>query len=401
MRSEVFEMSRAGLSWMGIAIGLACGTAVPGCAFDPLADGLPEEITCHDCHGSEDNPAPPTSVNGSTDTADVAVGAHQSHLAGDVEHEESTCSECHVVPDSVDEPGHVDNLPAEVEFGPLASHGGLEPAWDRETATCSNVYCHGAALAGGGATPTWTVVDGTQAACGTCHGVPPATTAAGVTHPPYLNCATCHPNTVKADGTIDEQGGYHIDGTVEVADLACDSCHGDETSPAPPPDTSGNTNTTVPGVGAHRSHLEASDWHAQVACTECHLVPEAMPDAGHVDTALPAELTFGDLATAGGTIEPHYAYDDNTCTNVYCHGDTLFDGGPPSDPVWTQVGVGTTACGTCHGLPPASPHPQLDTCVSCHGCVVDDDNAILAEQAYLHINGTVNLEAAGSCPDPP
>ncbi len=386
---------------IGWVAALIAGLGFAACAYDPLADGLSGDVTCHDCHGSTDNPAPPVSVDGATDTAELAVGAHQSHLTGSEAQQSAMCAECHIVPSRVDDEGHVDALPAEVTFGSLARQGGLTPEWDRAGATCRNVYCHGAGLADGGFAPQWTVVDGTQAACGTCHGLPPETVSGGGAHPPYTNCWTCHPDTVKSDGTIDETTGTHVDGQVEVADLACNTCHGDETSPAPPPDTSGNTDTTAPGVGAHRSHLDASDWHAQVSCEACHVVPQSMPDPGHVDSALPAEVTFGDQATGSGTLEPVYDYDDNSCSQVYCHGYSLYDGGPPSDPVWTEVGVGTANCGTCHGLPPAEPHVQIDTCVACHSCVVDDNNQIIPENAYLHINGTVNLEAAGSCPEPP
>jgi len=393
---------RGGLLALGAgAVALGLGIVLTGCPYDPLADGLPGSITCHDCHGSEAGPAPPRSVEGATETTDIAVGAHQSHLFGDADQQAAMCAECHVVPERVDDPGHVDGYPPEVTFGVLAGAGGLNPEWDREAVRCTNVYCHGASLGDGGAVPIWTVVDGTQAACGTCHGTPPEVTSGGAAHPPYSNCWTCHPDTVLADGALDPESGTHIDGVVEIGDLACNACHGDDESPAPPPDTSGNTDTSAPGVGAHRSHLGPSDWHAEVACNECHLVPEAMPDPGHVDSALPAEVVFGDRATAGGTAEPVYDPNAHSCNGMYCHGYTLFDSGPPSPPVWTAVGTGVADCGTCHGLPPAAPHLQLDTCDVCHGCVVDDQQAIVPGRAYLHINGEVNLEPVDACPGPP
>ena len=44
-----------------------------------------------------------------------------------------------------------------VTFGDLATTAGATPTWDRPSATCSSVYCHGATLPGGTNTrPTWT-----------------------------------------------------------------------------------------------------------------------------------------------------------------------------------------------------------------------------------------------------
>ena len=67
--------------------------------------------------------------------------------------------------------GHIDHpLPAYVIFGNLA---GSTATWNGST--CSNVYCHGATLANGGGTatkPLWTVVNGSQSQCGSCHGLP-------------------------------------------------------------------------------------------------------------------------------------------------------------------------------------------------------------------------------------
>ena len=80
----------------------------------------------------------------------------------------------------------------------------------------------------------------------------------------------------------------------------CTSCHGSGGYSAPPVDTRLETDTTEPGVGAHRAHVEAADWHAVIPCDECHQVPFSLDDPGHVDTALPAELVWGDLAAADG-----------------------------------------------------------------------------------------------------
>lgn len=46
-------------------------------------------------------------------------------------------------------------------------------------------------------------------------------------------------------------------------------------------------------------------------------------------------------------------------------------------------------CTTCHGAPPASPHPQLTDCVTCHAATVAADGTILAGGA--HQNGQVDV----------
>ena len=104
---------------------------------------------------------------------------------------------------------------------------------------------------------TGTFTAGTSTlACGSCHGAPPPASSG---HPAVSSaltgCATCHPKTVKADGTIDVAGGFHVNGTVEVDSTAmtCSSCHGTSgrtgTDPfiaaAPPSGTHGETATTT------------------------------------------------------------------------------------------------------------------------------------------------------------
>src|SRR3990172_1250917 len=230
----------------------------------PSSGAAASSDTCTRCHGDPArNAAPPRSVRGATETSDVGVGAHQAHLTDGAIRQAIACGECHVVPSSADSPGHMDGARAPVTFGALATTGGAKPSWDTNQLSCSATYCHGATLGPGGTSqaPIWTKVDGTQAACGTCHGIPP--TSAG--HPAVSGgagaCSACHPQTVKPDGSIHVSGGKHIDGTVQVGGSACTTCHGDAQcapaaiAPAPPSATKGNTATTAMGVGAHQAHL--------------------------------------------------------------------------------------------------------------------------------------------------
>jgi predicted CxxxxCH...CXXCH cytochrome family protein len=140
--------------------------------------------------------------------------------------------QCHVKPADALAPGHIDGE-LTVTFGGIAAQGvTVPPAWDRSTATCSSTYCHGATLAGGTNTaPIWTTVDGTQAACGTCHGIPPAVW--GHEYPPIHGnnaCTFCHYDVANDRGTAITNPSLHVNGVVDVknrdTDPDCTSCHG-------------------------------------------------------------------------------------------------------------------------------------------------------------------------------
>jgi hypothetical protein len=98
-------------------------------------------------------------------------------------------------------PGHIDSAPpAELTL----------PGWDAAADTCS-VWCHGSYE------PTWTMIGTGEAACATCHGIPPATAA----HDPtwtLSDCSGCHPSSVDDFGNILVSGGTstHIDGAVDL-----------------------------------------------------------------------------------------------------------------------------------------------------------------------------------------
>lgn len=172
----------------------------------------------------------------------------------------------------------------------------------------------------------------------------------------------------------------------------CAACHGEPSRPgdgllrsAPPRDLSGGTVPSYPGVGAHSIHLSASDTHGAFACTECHVVPERVDSPGHADDAAPAELVFGALAKNGDS-QPTYDQVARRCDNSYCHG--------PSAAVWTEPRRSSDACGSCHGLPPAAPHPQSKLCSTCHGEVIDAAGKMTTPS--LHVDGKVQARAT-SC----
>jgi predicted CxxxxCH...CXXCH cytochrome family protein len=98
-------------------------------------------------------------------------------------------------------------------------------------ASCAASYCHGATLEGGSLTaPSWTVTNGTQAACGTCHGRPPLTGPDVAGYPAHkfhtyrqrLACGTCHEGasqTALGPAAVP----LHVNGVkdVRVPHLAC------------------------------------------------------------------------------------------------------------------------------------------------------------------------------------
>lgn len=380
----------------GLALAALIAAVGSGCEPTPLATGLPAttQVNCSACHGSADNPAPPTGVNGESATSDLVVGAHQQHLRAGTVRNPIACGECHLVPGVVDLPDHLDAAPAEVVFGALARHQDQAPSWNRELAMCRSVYCHGGSLAGGQNTqPIWTQVGPAQRSCASCHGFPPPPP-----HPQLANCSYCHPGTVRSDGSIDLASGLHIDGKLDAL-TACNACHGSEANPAPPVDLTGNTATTAIGVGAHQAHLQAGAYRQPIECGECHLVPAAVIARGHLDGVGPAEVRFASdsLARADGAT-PTWQREGATpnCAGVYCHGATL-GGGSTTEPVWTTVDGSQVGCETCHGYPPPPPHPALTDCAQCHQQTLAGTR-LIDIAGGKHIDGQVEVaQACNGC----
>jgi hypothetical protein len=219
---------------------------------DALAGGVDWTTSCIGCHGSSTTSAPPRDVHGISATTAIGVGAHRSHV--EATHgiaRTNGCSVCHVEPALVFSPGHLDG--ATVVTGYTGVDPALQfvkdPGWSRASATCSTSSCHGGysgtftylfddgsgtpvpkvfAYAGKAARPTWTQVDGTQGACGTCHGAPPRGPVwhSGA-HGGGNGCDLCHPG-VKPDGSGFVDASRHVDGIVDVTaqfKSACFGCH--------------------------------------------------------------------------------------------------------------------------------------------------------------------------------
>ncbi len=360
-----------------------CGACHPGYAagavnvvthVNGVVDLGGSGLTCSSCHGGTANAAPPFGSRGETLTTARAVGAHQRHLLGGALSGPIACAECHAIPTAMQ---HADGT-AQVAFGPLARAGAVPASWAPATATCASTYCHGAFPGGAAAAPIWTKVDGTQAACGTCHGAPPA--------PPHSqnpDCGSCHDGY--GAGSVNLLA--HVNGVVDVKAMTCSSCHGSAANAAPPAGTLGETLTTARAVGAHQAHLAGGTLSTPVACEECHAVPTSMT---HADGAV--QLVFGPRARAEGA-QPTYDGVAGTCAATYCHGATLRGGGLVQAPSWTG-GAGQAACGSCHLAPPPQPHPHTQLCDNCH-----PGYSLTGVNPATHMDGVIQAEnlSCSSC----
>jgi predicted CxxxxCH...CXXCH cytochrome family protein len=111
------------------------------------------------------------------------------------------------------DPGHIDTaLPAEVVFSGVATAFGAKPVY--EQGTCRDSACHGGVFpnghrsGGSNTAPEWTRVDGSQARCDGCHGMPPPRP-----HPYPTDCSSCHEDVAK-DNLSFSRPELHIDGSV-------------------------------------------------------------------------------------------------------------------------------------------------------------------------------------------
>lgn len=187
---------------------------------------------CTTCHGGT-NFAPPRDLTGNTSRTKPGVGAHQPHVEGGSLASPVGCTECHTVPSSVYQPGHIDGSGrARVNFnGPLGTTntaGGTfvpHPQYLYDSLTCANMFCHGnwrlqksissypyaytdTVMTGSNHSPLWTGTS-SEAACGTCHGLPPTG------HFATTLCSRCHTGIIDINGNIIDST-KHINGKVNV-----------------------------------------------------------------------------------------------------------------------------------------------------------------------------------------
>ncbi|MCB0730280.1 MAG: hypothetical protein KDC88_04535 [Ignavibacteriae bacterium] len=171
--------------------------------------------TCHGVFADETKIAPPRDLDNNFETTAKGVGAHTTHI---YENELSLplgCFDCHSGDFASGNfvTAHIDGLPAEMKLD----------GYNQSELTCSNTYCHGnfefkkddveegfeyihkgEAIVGENFSPKWNQVDGTQAACGTCHLMPPRGHLLEGSDPDGITCSSnnCHPSAYNEDGSL-------------------------------------------------------------------------------------------------------------------------------------------------------------------------------------------------------
>ncbi len=200
-------------------------------------------------------------------------------------------------------------------------------------------------------------MDGTQKACGACHGAPPTKAA----HPQgalAARCEACHPDTVRPDGTIDVAGGHHIDGRIDVAlGGGCAGCHG-----APPASGAHLVHARLPaGVEAGYGALTALEDVAPAGgpdyafgCGHCHPLDPARHLDGVIDVALAPDGAAAGSLKARNAAGAAYDAASGTCRGTYCHSSGQEAPAFVASPAWTAP-RGALGCGGCHANPPAYP----------------------------------------------
>jgi predicted CxxxxCH...CXXCH cytochrome family protein len=376
-------------------------------------EGGPAHVACTACHDGG-----PTTCATCHNRTLLSKGAHGAHVpASDGLLDFSACTACHPTPDDYTDPGHLFTASgalepprARIRFGALAretpdpdARSG-PPEYDRTTGTCDDVYCHGAVLpdrANAELTqPGWFHVGQGQAACGTCHGLPP-------TDHPQGACDHCHQRVAGTDLRIVD-ASLHVNGEVELGrgPPDCVGCHGSPENSAPPRDVLGRTATSEVTVGAHQAHvLGLHRLRGPIPCADCHVMPEELDSPGHIDHPYPAvvfpEGSLGLSAALGA--HPQWDHASATCQDVYCHGGGQLERDRAAsimrEPTWTAVGEGQAACGGCHGIPPDDGGHlgdlTLRDCSRCHPSVDAFGNIIVTgtgnEASSLHIDGVIDV----------
>ena len=193
--------------------------------------GGPE--ACNTCHGNSNNPAPPKDLRGNTERSAIGVGAHQKHVAETTITTLLGCQSCHPPLTGFDDPAHINNpITPEIQFCELATDSSwLNPVWDSTTATCSQVYCHGAfkfrkdesanqyayvdSVITGVSAPVFWTEEPSGEACALCHALPPAGHLGEGLFTTPQSCSGCHTAVVNPDGSIKDPS-LHINGKADL-----------------------------------------------------------------------------------------------------------------------------------------------------------------------------------------
>jgi len=323
---------------------------------------------CSTCHSSPagvttGTPFYSTKYPGKTiASSDASVGYHTAHVTSAKSMAANfNCSTCHGAVTS----GTISHMNGSKTFAWSKIAMGnsstlsknLTPGYNPATRQCSNVYCHGASMPNGdtsGTRPalTWNTpllpATLSAAACGVCHGFPPASHAAFVTIPSGFpgsvsigTTCSCHDNINPAGNsyaTIFKDKSLHINAKLEVTGDGggCNGCHGY------PPSNKRFKGTQNNWSGARMENYSGGGGAHTVAG---HIAPTAMPSQGwancsnchSVSDHAMSPLAFNPSSNIKVTINPKYkfsvsrtpkytsnkldgaAHVSGDCSNVACH----------------------------------------------------------------------------------
>lgn len=216
----------------------------------------------------------------------------------------------------------------------------------------------------------------------------------------FTSCKSCHGDDLAGNNEVpgcSSEYCHRLEAGQSVLDAiyACNNCHA-YAEDIQFEDVAGNSSSDSVTVGAHTSHYtNPSSLTVNVDCASCHIVPDSVWAAGHIDESPYAEVIFDTLATDDGSLTPVWDRQNATCAGVYCHGAFDFDGITGNDLTWTWTEtISGDLCGTCHGLPPTSGgHFASASCglAICHADVVSSQDHQTIIDTRKHLNGARDI----------
>lgn len=325
----------------------ACGTCHGASNTTPPLSGQ------HDLHAGQAGRALPctlchSTIAGGTGPASYTVADRGRHVNGLVDYK-------------------FDPSDPRVAGGSYSIATGTLPPTDGVTirgfGTCSTIYCHSNVQPDGGlGGPTrYTTVAWAYASwkdiCGTCHD-------------------GGHGNLI-ATGSHTAHLAYNLAAAGSWKGYACAICHSWQPS---------------------RSVTETTD-----KCGVCHDTTNNVIPVQHANYQIDIAFDsfFNRSATYNGSSTPGTGYSD--CSNTYCHGN--YPGsGLNARPAWGSSG--SSGCGTCHAVPPATgghdwhANPSISTasvaspCTLCHQGIVAGPlgGPYTIADKIKHVNGYIDLQ---------